>query len=217
VTSTANLLDALSTHAPGARVVVAGSSAEYGVVRDSPVGEDCPTDPVNDYGSSKLAQTLLALSYRHQGLDVRVARIFNAMGPGMPESLALGSFARQIADIEEGRQPPKILVGNLSSSRDYVDARDVARALLLLSRRGRSGGIYNVCSGRVQRMDALLRQLLSLASKSISVVRDPGRIRRGEVSRIFGSPAKLRRDTGWTPQIPLPQSLRDTLRWHLRP
>ncbi|MFA5139665.1 MAG: GDP-mannose 4,6-dehydratase [Elusimicrobiota bacterium] len=214
VTATLNLFKALRALPSRARVVVVGSSREYGSAGAGRLRETSPTEPVGEYGASKLGQTLAALSFCRQGLDVRVARIFNVFGQGMPKTLALGSFASQIAAIEAGVRPAQIRVGNLSSRRDYVDVRDVARALALLARWGESGEVYNVCSGRSLTMKWLLRKMLSMSQTRIAVVLDPGRVRAGDVSSMAGSHAKLTRATGWTPKVPLEKSLRDTLAWH---
>jgi GDP-4-dehydro-6-deoxy-D-mannose reductase len=98
VTTTINLMEALQALRTRTRVVLSGSSAEYGAARGV-VTERTPPDPVTDYGRSKHCQTLAALSFRHEGLEVLIARIFNVAGPGTPEWLAPGAFAGQIADI----------------------------------------------------------------------------------------------------------------------
>lgn len=213
VAATVGLCDALRDCAPGARLVLAGSSAEYGRVDGRPVLEAAPPAPMTPYGRVKHDQTAAALSYAADGLDVRVARLFNVCGPGTPESLAPGAFAAQIAALERSGGGT-IRVGDLSAGRDFVDVRDAARALLLLGLTPGLSGCYNVCSGRATRMSDALAALIRAARARPRVERDPARLRRNEVSSIRGSHAKLTRATGWTPRIPLVRSLADTLRWH---
>ena len=224
VDSTVCLLDAVRALPDPAsvRIVIPGSSAEYGLAggdggpRSPRTRETDPAEPITPYGVSKLAQTLIALSYRHRGLDVRVGRIFNILGPGMPETLSLGSFARQIARIERGLQTPRLTVGRLSAERDYVHVADVARALCLIASRGRSGEAYNVCSGRLHSMRELLDAMLAFATRRIAVVQDPVRMRGPEVRRIAGDGRKLAAATGWRPRIAVDAALRETLDWHRR-
>jgi GDP-4-dehydro-6-deoxy-D-mannose reductase len=214
VRATINLLDAVAGSGKKTTVVLCGSAAEYGSGGlPGPVRESAPTFPLSAYGSTKLSQSVVALSYGASGLDVRVARVFNAIGPGIPERLALGAFARQLADIERGRQPPRLAVGDLAPQRDFVDARDVASALVAVARRGRPGETYNVCSGKAVPIRALLEQLIALTGLDIELVPTSGRKAAG-VPKIFGSHAKLTRETGWRPLVSLEESLRDTLAWY---
>ncbi len=213
VVGTLNLLEAAAGLKSKATVLIAGSSAEYGAAAGR-VSEEHATRPISDYGAVKLAQTLAALCYRRRGLKVIIARIFNLCGPGTPASLAPGAFARQIALIERGRQPPFLGVGALHTRRDYIDVRDAARALVALSRRGRPGDIYNVCSGRSHRIGEMLERLISLASSPIRIRREASRRRAREVLDLRGDGRKLQAAAGWGPEIPFERSLREMLDWH---
>ncbi len=217
VRATLNLLDALADGpAPSKiRVVVSGSSGEYGPPPGSaPVGENAPLRPVTAYGIIKLAQWLAAASYHHRGLQILEARIFNVLGPGIPSHLAPGAFAEQIARVELGLQPPRLAVGRLDARRDYLDVRDAARALADIGLHGRSGEVYNVCSGRALPMRRILDLMLKAARRPIRVVPDASRARKVEVPRLAGSARKLMALAGWRPGISLEQSVLDTLNWH---
>lgn len=212
VSAVLNVGAALLRLSPAARLVVAGSCAEYGPTPPGPVSEDFPPAPLLPYGRAKRAQTLAALSLAAEGLDVRIARFFNLAGPGTPESLAPGAFAAQASRLE--RQGGGIVkVGDLRPTRDYLDVRDAAEAFLLLGLRG-SPGCYNVCSGRTVPMSEVLRRIFAAARVPLKAVRDPRRLRAAEVRGIRGSHARLTRATGWRPRIPLSKSLADTLAWH---
>src|SRR3954465_8481467 len=127
--ATVHLLDALRALARPVRAVLAGSGGELGPVAadDLPVGEDYACRPAESYGLSKWLATTAGLAARPP-LEVVVARIFNPIGPGMPPGLAFGRFARRLA--EPGPDPLRLTVGNLDSRRDFIDVRDVARALI---------------------------------------------------------------------------------------
>jgi len=211
VGATMNLLSAVRRLPAPERpkVVVAGSSGEYGRPRDTLVSERAPCQPLTPYGASKHSQTLAALSFRHAGVPVVVARPFNVIGPGIPDNLALGAFARQLARIARGAQPPRLEVGDLSPRRDFIDARDTARALADLGRAGIPGEIYNISSGSAVSVAALLRGLLEISGLRVSLRKEPSRVRRGEVAAIAGDHRKLTVLTGWRPEIPLSRTLRD--------
>jgi GDP-4-dehydro-6-deoxy-D-mannose reductase len=218
VQGTETVLSATSQLPNPPRVVIPGSAAEYGLLRDDqPVTEQSPTQPLGAYGVSKVAQTLTGLGYAWRGqLEVVVGRVFNITGPGEPDLMLCGAMAAQIAAIERGEQPPVLSVGNLSPTRDYVDVRDMVQALWLLSQRGQSGEIYNIASGEAVVVETVVRQLASLARVAITLEPDPARQRPADVPHMVGSSAKLHAATGWQISHPLGQSLQDTLDWWRR-
>ena len=215
VDATYGLLEALATSPDlgKVRVVIAGSAGEYGAPpRRGALLESDPLEPVTVYGSIKREQYLLSRAYRHRGLQVVWARVFNVLGPGIPATLALGSFARQVALAERGRQK-SIKVGNISAKRDYVDVRDVASALALLAVRGIPGEAYNVCSGRSWPMRMFLHRMIELTNKPIPIEAESSRFKPGDLRDVYGSYRKLAA-LGWRPRIGIEQSLQDTLQWH---
>ncbi|HEY1012855.1 MAG TPA: GDP-mannose 4,6-dehydratase [Herpetosiphonaceae bacterium] len=219
-TLTTNLLSQLNLfQAVGAAkidpVVLAVSSNEiYGLVRpeDVPVGELTPFRPVNPYAVSKAAQDLLAGQWFHSHkLRVVRARPFNHIGPGQRENFVAPAFARQIALIERGLQPPVVRVGNLDAQRDFTDVRDVVRAYHLAAVSGEPGAAYNIGSGRPVAIRSLLDILVSLSSAPIEIELDPARLRPADVPLVACDASALRQRTGWTPAIRLEDTLRDIL------
>ncbi len=209
-----NLMDGLRAAGRPARVLVVGSADEYGVVDPAslPVREDHPRRPVSPYAVSKVAQGLLALEYASPGgLEVIRTRTFPHTGPRRGEVFAESSFARQIAEIEAGRRPPVLHVGNLEAVRDYTDVRDVVRAYWALLEDGRPGEVYNVCSGTGTRIGHILAELRRAAAVEMEVREDPARLRPQDLAVLVGDPARLREATGWTPGFPLARTLRDLL------
>ena len=177
-----------------------------------PLREDAPLLPASPYATSKAAQGLLAAEYaRGLGLPLVRTRTFHHTGPGRGEAFAESSFARQIVEIEAGRRPPVIEVGNLEAVRDFTDVRDVVRAYWLLLEKGRAGETYNVCSGRGIAIGDVLQELLDVSGAAVEVRRDPERMRPSDIPAIIGNPKKLRDATGWTADIPLRQTLTDLL------
>jgi GDP-4-dehydro-6-deoxy-D-mannose reductase len=210
VAGTARLLDAVRATGRPARVILAGSAAEYGSVTagDLPVQETLPARPVSRYGIAKAAQTLVALC---PGSEALVARVFNVCGPDEPRSLVCGAFAAQIAVLERTGRGGVIDVGDLSANRDFVDVRDAARALIALAEQGAAGEAYNVCSGTATPISKVLSLLTAQAQVPVEARLDPPRAARPRVPRMVGSAAKLMSVTGWTPTIPLEQTLAEVL------
>ena len=208
---TLRLLDALRRHAPASRTLLVSSAEVYGP-RGGRLAEDLALAPANPYAASKAAAEQVATAFaRSYGLAVVVARPFNHTGPGQTARFAPGSFARQIAMIEAGRQAPVIRVGNLAARRDFLDVRDVVRAYLALAAHGAPGRAYNVSRGEAVPIQAILDGLLALAKVGIDVERDPALMRPADVPELLGDPQALHAATGWTPAIPLATTLADLL------
>jgi GDP-4-dehydro-6-deoxy-D-mannose reductase len=209
--ATHHLLAAVRRHVPDARVLVTASAAIY-ASSDEALGEDSPVQPTSPYGVSKLAQEMVALdAARVQGLRVIVVRPFNHLGPGQDPAYFAPSFARQIARIEAGLEPPVLRVGNLEAARDLSDVRDVVRAYALLMLHGIDGEVYNVCRGEAYVIGDVLSLLVAMSRVEVRVEQDPARLRPSDVPRLLGSYAKLQRATGWLPTIPLERTLREIL------
>ena len=213
VVGTQHLFSAVGAAALSPRVLVTGSATIY---RPSPKSqtEEAPIAPNTPYGTSKLAQEMVALAAgAAQGLDVIVTRSFNQIGPGQSPAFAAASFARQLARIDAGLEAPVLKVGNLEAERDLSDVRDTVRAYTALMARGRGGQAYNVCAGRACSMQQVLDGLRRRVGREVDVVQDPARMRPSDTPRVVGSHEKLTADTGWRPGIALDQTLDDLLEY----
>jgi GDP-4-dehydro-6-deoxy-D-mannose reductase len=189
-------------------VLVTGSALVYRQ-SDRAIAEDHPIGPGSPYGVSKLAQEMLA--ERATDLHPVIARPFNHAGPGQDDTYVTSSFARQIAEIEAGTREPVLHVGNLDARRDITDVRDTVRAYRLLVERGQARRAYNVCRGEAYRVGDLLERLTSIARVALQVTPDPERMRPSDTPVVLGDASRLARETGWTPSIPIEQTLSDLL------
>jgi GDP-4-dehydro-6-deoxy-D-mannose reductase len=216
VRGTHHLIEALRDFTPDARMLNTSSALVY-APSTAPLDEQHPLVPASPYGLSKLAQELLG-GGNSGGPSVHIARPFNHFGPRQSPSFVGAGFARTIALIEAGRMRPEIQVGNLEPLRDLTDVRDTVRAYQLILERGTSGRPYNVCSGRPIKIGLLLDMMLRRAKVSIRVVVDPARYRPNDSPIVQGNPARIRDELGWTPQIPLEQTIEDLLAfWRQQP
>ena len=218
LSSTANLLEALRVEAPGARVLIAGSGEQYGPVAAErlPATEQMGFRPQNPYAVSKAAVDVLAGFYADaHGLALIRTRAFNHAGPGQSTSYVVSALASQIAraELDSPGGRVSIATGNVDARRDFTDVRDVVRAYWLALERGEPGQAYNVCSGVATSIADILAGLARDTPLEIEQRTDPERVRPHEVMEIRGSHDKLTNATGWTAEIPLERTLRDTLDW----
>lgn len=209
-----NVLEAVRLLEVRPRVLLIGSSEEYGRVTEAecPITEAQEVRPGNIYAATKVCQEMIGRLYAEAyGMDVMATRSFNHVGPGQLPIFVVSDFCRQVALIEAGRQEPVIRVGNLAAKRDFTDVRDVVRAYVLLMEKGQRGESYNVGTGRALSVQELLDAILRLSTAEIRVERDEKRFRPLDAPLNVADVSKLRAATGWEPRIDIGDTLRDTL------
>ncbi len=216
VASAVSVLEAIRHSAARARVVWASSCEVYGVPEQLPLTEDARLAPANPYAVSKVAGDLLAAVYASaHGIAICRARAFNHAGPGQLPSFVISSLAQQAARARlQGVARVEIVTGNADARRDFTDVRDVVRAYRLLASSDVAPGVYNICSGHSVSTSDNVRTLASLIEPiEIEHTVDPTRVRAHEVMDHRGSYERIAAATGWRPQIPLAQTIADTIAW----
>lgn len=211
---TLNLLRALRAAHFRGRMLYVSSGDCYGALPETalPVAEEQPLRPRNPYAVSKVAGEALCYQWSQtEALDVVIARPFNHLGPGQDPRFAVASFCEQIARIQGGRAPAVLRAGNLDVTRDFTDVRDVLRGYFALLERGHAGEAYNVASGRETPLREVIATLLDIAGVQATIETEPSRQRSAEQRRVVADISKVRRDTGWSPRIPLEETLAVTL------
>lgn len=199
---------------PAAPTVLIVSSAEvYGSVSPDqlPLGEEEPVAPVTPYAASKAAAEQVAFqAWRGYDQRVLVARPFNHVGAGQAPTFAVSGLARRIV-LARQSGARSLPVGTLSTRRDFTDVRDVVKAYRLLAIHGEPGQPYNVCSGQDVAIGDIANRLLVLAGGSLTLETDPDLVRPVDIPVLQGNPGRLQAATGWKPEVPLDDTLRDVL------
>jgi GDP-4-dehydro-6-deoxy-D-mannose reductase len=211
-----NLFEALLGAGLRPRVLVIGSSDEYGRVRpdEVPTHENVPLRPTTPYAVSKVGQDVMGYQYFAQhGLPVVRVRPFNHTGPGHDARFVIPSFAQQLAQIEAGTREPVLRVGNLSVERDFTDARDMVCAYRLALVSGVPGEVYNLGRGRSLRIAQMVDELTSICRVAVEVRVDPALLRPSDIPKQEADTRKFTSLTGWQPRIPWHTTLRDTLEY----
>lgn len=215
VEGTRHLLDAALACNPECRILIISSSAVYGSVSDKQIPENAPHQPVSEYGKSKAEQELLALQYTStRDAAIAIARPFNLVGPGLPDSFLCGRIVNQIVAIERGEREALDL-WELSSSRDLIDVRDVVRGYWALASCPNftevcSGKAFNLGSGNAYRVSSIITLVEEITGRHYTIrlpeipPHVPVQTQRSDNSRIQSL-------TGWEPEIPLETTLRDML------
>jgi len=209
-----NIFEAVRKSGLEARIQIACSSEEYGMVHadEVPISEDNPLRPLSPYGVSKVGQDMLGYQYfMSYGMEIVRTRGFNHTGPRRGPVFVCSDFAKQLVDIERGAREPVMEVGNLDARRDFTDVRDMVRGYWLALEKGKPGEAYNICTGRSYSIREILDMLIGITGMDVEVRTDKGRLRPSDVPLLEGDNSKFREDTGWEPEFTIRQTLSDLI------
>lgn len=200
-----NILEAVKQLGVNTKILLAGTSEEYG---DGRPAENAYLEPKSPYAIAKVAMDYLGRWYANAyGINVVITRAFNHTGPGRGEMYAESSFAKQIVEIENGNREV-LKHGNLDSVRNYTDVRDVVRAYQKAI--DLPSGVYNICSNQNVKMQEVLSTLKRLARVPITTKVEQSLYRPTDFSFKKPKCNKIRR-TGWKPEIKLETTMNDLL------
>lgn len=210
-----NLMEVVRAVNPSCRILSVGSSEEYGNVSSDniPLKEELPLNPLSPYAVARVSQEQLSKVYCDgYGLDVVMTRSFNHIGPGQKDIFVISSFAKQLVEIKKGiKKERKLVTGDISVVRDFLDVRDVVDAYIRLFKDGVKGEVYNICSGNGVSLREVIDMLCGILEIEIDLETDPNLIRPNDNKIIIGANKKLKDTTGWEQKISLKNSLEDII------
>lgn len=198
-------------------VVVACSSAEYGETLNQMQGngeiyvkENAQLQPLHPYGVSKVGQDLISFQYfMNDHIRCIRARIFNSTGTRKVNDVTSDFTKRAI--IAEKSKIWNLRVGNLDTRRAIMDQRDLVKALMLLAERGNAGDVYNISSEYVYQMKDIVTMIENQIGHKLVINVDESLIRSTDEKIIVGDVTKLKKDTGWSQDIKMEQTISDML------
>lgn len=209
-----NLIESVRKIGLETKILCIGSSEEYGLITNDllPLEEKIVIKPANPYAVTKMAQENLAQIYcTGFGMDIICTRSFNHIGPRQRDVFVVASFTKQVAQASfEGKKKMIMTTGNLNIIRDFLDVRDVVNAYFLLLHNGKSGDIYNICSGKGTSLYDIIEELSIISGIEIETNIDASLIRPNDIPKIIGSNEKIKNNIGWKPNYSLHQTLTDT-------
>ncbi|UTI65039.1 GDP-mannose 4,6-dehydratase [Paraconexibacter antarcticus] len=209
---TSTLLAAVAASLPETRIVVVSSAEIFGDSGESPQDERSPMRPRSPYGVAKLAAHGLVGTMRAKhGIHASSAITFNHESPRRPVQFLPRKVTRGVAEIKLGLAE-ELVLGDLTASRDWCDARDVVRGLRLMAAANQADD-YVLASGVPRTVQDLVDTAFACASMSgegrIRV--DEQFVREPEGTQPLGRPEKALRVLGWAPEIPFEQTVNDML------
>lgn len=209
---TLNLLAALKATGFKGRLLYVSSADVYGLVPEGllPADESTMPSPRNPYAASKLSAEIICHQWaRSEGIEAIVARPFNHIGPGQSSAFVVPALTEQLAAISADLHEPVIYVGDIDSTRDFTDVRDVVDAYLkLLSGQARDC-LYVVGSGVERSVRSLLDRLCVISGVYPEIRVDANRLRKAEQRRMCCDAGLIRDHHGWLPRIDIDSTLND--------
>lgn len=212
-----NLLETVRRLELTCRILSVGSSEEYGNVREDmlPLREEYELHPESPYAVARSSQEQLSRVYvAGYGLDIVMTRSFNHVGPRQKDIFVIPSFARQLAFMKgDGRNEGNLRTGDVSVVRDFLDVRDVVRAYDSLFQNGKSGQVYNICSGEGHALQEIIDTMADMVGIKVTIAVDQSLLRPNENRIVIGSNEKLKHTTGWQARFSIEQSLQDIIEY----
>ena len=213
VGGTISLFECLRASGMKPIVVVACSSAEYGLTEELPVRESHTLLPLHPYGVSKVAQDFLAAQYfANYSIPAIRLRIFKTTGPGKLGDVC-SDLTKRAIEIENGIRPSTMRIGNLANRRSIVDVRDLVQALWLSVEHCRLGEVYNLGGDDVYSVRELVNAIRAQVGFEFDLEQLPELMRPCDEPFTAGDNSKFRSCCAWAPKIHIAKTLGDMLEW----
>ena len=199
----------LTTNAK-ARLFYAASSRVFGNPDTQEQDERTPFHPVCPYGISKAAGVYLCRYYRREfGVYCSTGILYNHESPRRSAKFLSRKVVKAAVAIKMGRQA-QLVLGNLDALVDWGYAPDYVRAMWAVLRPDQAGD-FVIASGKLHSV----REFVEVAFSTLGLewkdyVTEDGRVLSpGRPQGILsGNAEKLRRVTGWLPQVSFCQMIR---------
>ena len=207
------VFDSMRRWGPERLVLASSGGTVYGRVTELPTSESAPTAPISVHGVNSLATEQYAALYaREHGIAATVLRFSNVYGPGQRPRGGFGVIAAWCEAAARGE--PLTLMGDGSVRRDFVHARDAARAAAMTVGAGNPVTTLNVGSGAAVAMRELIDLIGEVAGEPLEVRSEPARPIDVPVTELDTS--AMRELTGWSPEVPLRDGVAECLDWARR-
>jgi GDPmannose 4,6-dehydratase len=198
-----SLLEAVRGVDPSIRVYQASSSEIFGEPVETPQTEETPPRPLTPYGVAKAYAHFIAGSYRKRyEMFTCCGILYNHESPVRPTDFLPRKVARAAAAISLGLED-ELVLGDLSSRRDWGYAGDYVRAMWLMLQHDEPGD-YVVATG----VSHSVEELVACAFGAVGLdwrdhVRSDSSFYRGtaELHDLVGDASKARRVLGWEPRM----------------
>lgn len=206
VISLYQLLEAITTSGLKVRMIFPSSAAVYGTVNKLPIEESDQLLPISPYGlHKKICEEICSYYVENKGLDILIARIFSAYGPGLKKQIFWDMY-QKIMNSDELK-----LFGSGLESRDFIYIDDLVESFMSILSKGERGEIYNVASGRESTIKELAELFVNEVDKD-KVISFNNEVNKGNPLNWRADISKIKK-LGFTPKFDLRNGIKDLLKW----
>ncbi len=191
------------------RFVFVSSCAVCGDPESLPVTEQTRTNPISPYAESKLIGERYCLGFsERQLLNSVVLRFFNVYGPRQGMNDYSGVITRFIERCKQ--KLPLTIYGDGSQTRDFVNVKDVAEAVLASVKGGKAvGEVFNIGSGKHTSINELAKTIIELAGVNSEISYEKSR--SGDIKDSYADISKAKMLLGYEPKVSFRDGLQSLL------
>lgn len=190
------------------RWIQIGTSELYGSI-DFAAKEDTPIKPTSPYAASKAAGDLHLMAISNVlKFPMNIIRPSNAYAPGQ---LLHRVIPRAVLCGLTGQKLP--LQGGGKARKSYIHARDLARAIHLVSEKAPLGKVYNAGPALPISIRDLVTKVAAAMNMSLEQLCEITEDRLGQDSQYWLDSSAIKKDVGWEPQISIEEGIKEMVEW----
>ena len=204
------LLDSVKRLKINPKIIIAGSSAQFGSkkINELPINEKSLSSPDHIYGFTKQVQVSLGQIYNKMfKLNVCSALIFNTSGNGKNFDV-FQDFCNQLKNNNKNYFSLK--VGNIENQRDFLHVDDVVNALDKIKLKGLAGKNYIISSNKLTKIKEIIKIMEKISKKKFHLKIDKKLYRKFDEKIILGNNREIKK-LGWKPKKNIFHILKDII------
>lgn len=197
IMGTLNMLEAMRHVCPKSKFYFAGSSEQFGEVKESPQYENTPFHARSPYACSKICGFELCRNYREAyDLFICCGILFNHESERRGGEFVTKKIINELKAIKEGKTK-EIRLGNIRSERDWGFARDYVEAMYLMLQQERADD-YVIATGETHTIEEFVKEAADVMGiKEYRILTDPKFFRPSDVITLKGNSDKAYKLLGW--------------------
>lgn len=213
------------------KFVFSSSAAVYGAKAKLPIREDEPLSLENSpYGMTKIICEKILTDYARTNPEFAVVslRYFNPVGAhpsGLIGELPQGvpnNLVPYLIQVAAGLREKLIVFGKDYATpdgtcvRDFVHVTDLAQAHVaaldwLSTAAGKTGGLFNIGTGKGTSVLELIRTFENVSGRKLSIEFGPRRA--GDVAELYADATKATTHLKWQPRLTLDEAMLGAWKW----